>query len=166
MPRYLLIRPAAIAFAVALSGCASPPSGSNTLPADLSATPSAASVLSSPAGECPVWVYRTQSSFHKLSPSLPFIFVNGAEISKIGIGQTFCLNLAPGKYQVSSREPLLYMPGPVSGTVTLDVKAGEPAQYIRYSKELGAVIPMGSTVGLQSDSQFRMATKAEWAGLR
>lgn len=149
-----------------LGGCATRSTDTHAPPADLSPAPSAAAVLSKPAGECPVWVYRTQSMFMMLSPSLPYIFVNGVEIGTIAIGRSFCLNLPAGKYQVASREPLLYMPGSTSGSVIVEVKEGVPPQYIRYSKEMGAVIPMGAGVSVQGNSQLRSATKAEWEARR
>lgn len=151
---------------ILLVGCATPGSAQHTLPADVSPAPPVAVMLSKPPGECPVWVYRTQTMFGILSPSLPYIFVNGVEIGTIAIGRSFCLNLPAGKYQVASREPLLYMPGSTSGSVIVEVKEGEPPQYIRYSKEMGAVIPMGVGVSVQGNTQLRSATKAEWEARR
>lgn len=143
-----------------LAGCASSPPAP---PLDLSPTPVLGALRAPPKGECPVWVYRNNTYFHALNPEQPYVYVNDLKVDTLSIGETYCLNLAPGKYQVSVKEPLLFMPVFDAGSLIIDVKEGT-TQYVRYSKEFGSLIPTPLGVTVTSDKKLELVAKSAWVG--
>ena len=157
------LRITALSFSVAaFAGCASAPAPT-PVPSNLAATPQLGALRLPPEGPCPVWVYRNNTSFHALNPEQPYVFVNDLRVDTLSIGQTYCLNLAPGKYQISVKEPILFMPALTAGTVVVEVTAGS-TQYVRYSKEFGGVIPTGAGVGVTSTKKLDIVSKQAWEG--
>lgn len=147
--------------ALALAGCASVPKPEVD---NLSAAPTADVINTPPVGPCPVWIYRNQTYFHSLNPEKPFVYVNEERVSTIGVGETFCLNLKPGKYVVSIREPIFFMPGMTSGALVVEPSAGN-TQYVRYSKEMDGIYIAGlNAVGVTSAKKLEFATKQAWEG--
>lgn len=152
----------AIALVVgAVAGCASAPTDA---PSNLSPTPQLGALRTQPInGQCPVWIYRNNTSFHALNPEQPYVFVNDLNVGTISIGQTYCLNLGPGRYQISVKEPILFMPAFTAGSVVVEVTEGS-TQYVRYSKEFGGLIPTGAGVGVTSNKKLEVVSKQAWEG--
>lgn len=149
------------AAAAMLAGCSTVPGEGRK---DLSPAPTAAEVTAPPQGKCPVWIYRTNTSFHALNPERPYVYVNDVQISTLGVGATFCLNLKPGKYEVAIREPILFIPANKSGELVVDVAPGG-TQYIRYSREMGGVkIYSPTAVGMGSVKNLDFASQEAWDG--
>lgn len=145
----------------AVAGCASAP---RSAPSNLSLTPQLGALRSPPNnGQCPVWVYRKNTSFHALNPEQPYVFVNDLNVGTISIGQTYCLNLSPGRYEISVKEPILFMPAFAAGSVVVEVTEGS-TQYLRYSKEFGGIIPAGAAVGVTSNKKLEVVSKQAWEG--
>lgn len=144
-----------------IAGCASAPTVG---PSNLSPTPQLSALRAQPNNsQCPVWVYRNNTSFHALNPEQPYMFVNDLNVGTISIGQTICLNLGPGRYQISVKEPILFMPAFTAGSVVVEVTEGS-TQYVRYSKELGGIIPTGVGVGVTSKKKLEIVSKQAWEG--
>lgn len=130
-------------------------------PAAASAAP--APETKSETAACPVQVYRMKTSFNRVNPELPYVFADDQKIGRLGVGKTLCLKLAPGKHVVAIKEAFMFMPGPTSGTVEVEVLEGKSI-YVRYAKEFGgmAATPTGAMVTARDS--LRLATEDEWKG--
>lgn len=135
---------------LALAACAVAPAS----------TPPAAQLagVQSPSAACIVHVYRNQTSYHSLNPEKPFLYVGEERAGTLGVGQTQCLRLAPGKYLLSIRQPVLFMPGITSDRLEIEVQQGTPL-YVRYAKEFRAVTGTGQ---MSSNSRLQLASEEEW----
>ena len=122
-------------------------------PAD-SSTPADAAV-------CPVQIYRMATTYNRANPEMPYVYADEQKVSRLGVGKTVCLKLIPGKHTVSMREPLVFMPGPTSGSIELEVIEGQTI-YLRYAKELAGVTVTGAGAVLNSRNSLRLATQEEW----
>jgi hypothetical protein len=131
------------------------------LPPDTSSTPTLSQIKSSAYNACPVWIYRTDTFYHSGNPEKPFVYVNELQVGGLGVANTMCLNLPPGKYQVSIREPIMFMPGSTSGAITVDSKNGEVV-YIRYSKEMTGVFVVGTSAGTTSRTSLKFSDRKSW----
>lgn len=149
-------------FVYLIAGCAIAPSA---LPLDVSATPSLVDLKNSDEKACPVWVYRTDTFYHSANPEWPFVYVNELKVDGLGVARTMCLNLKPGKYQISIKEPIMFMPGPTSGAITVEPKAGGTI-YIRYSKEMAGIFAVGATVGTTSKTSLSFSDRESWMARR
>lgn len=93
-----------------------------------------------------VVIYRTNVVYHSLNPQMPFFYLDGMLVGKLGTGDTISFRVTPGEHFISVKEPIMFMPGGVSGIVKGDFKIGE-TYFFRYSKEVSDVIvipiPMG-----------------------
>jgi hypothetical protein len=147
-------------FVIALAGCTSAPPLTHS---NLSATQQIDALRLAPNGPCPVWIYRNKTLFHALNPEQPYVFVNDLKIDTLSIGQTYCLNLAPGRYQIAIKEPILFMPAFTAGSVVVEISEGS-TQYLRYSKEFGGIIPTGAGVGVTSNKKLEIVSKQAWEG--
>jgi hypothetical protein len=98
-------------------------------------------------------VYRPQTYFHALNPERPFLYIDDKEVGTLSIGGALQLNLKPGSYRLSMREPILFMPAYESRAVSLDVKAGE-AYYVRYAREFGGVSVIQGSALIASSTGF------------
>lgn len=143
---------------IALAGCASapPPTHSN-----LSATSQIDALRLPPNGPWPVWIYRNKTSFHARNPEQPYVFVNNLKVDTLSIGQTYYLNLAPSRYQIAVKEPILFMPAFTAGSVVVEITEGS-TQYLRYSKEFGGIITTGAGVGVTSNKKLEIVSKQAW----
>lgn len=147
-----------LATVFSLAACATSPPA---LPPDISATPSLSEITSGTDRNCPVWIYRTNTFYHSGNPEKPFVFVNELQVGGLGVSNTMCLNLKPGIYQVSIKEPIMFMPGPTSGALTVEPKNGEVI-YIRYSKEMGGVFVVGAAAGTTSKTSLSLSDRESW----
>jgi hypothetical protein len=148
-----------IVLCLLLSGCAVNPAN---LPPNLSPTPSKVEITSDlQDADCPVWIYRNRTTFHALNPDIPFVYLNELQVGKLGVASTFCLKLQPGKYQISTKESILFMPTTTSGSITIDPKKGETI-YIRYGKEFAGLTPFGSTPVINSNTNLNVVNKELW----
>lgn len=142
-----------------LAGCASAPTDA---PSSLSPTPQLGALRAQPVnGRCPVWIYRNNTSFHALNPEQPYVFVNELNVGTISIGETYCLNLGPGRYQISVKEPILFMPAFLAGSVVVEVSEGS-TQYVRYSKEFGGIMSTGAGNAVTSKKKLDIVSKQAW----
>lgn len=142
-----------------LVGCASTP---KVTPTDLSPAPNPDEVESAPQGECPVWIYRSNTSFHSLNPELPYVYVNDVRVGRLGVGRTFCMNLKPGKYEIAIREPIMFIPAHTSGTLVVEVSEGS-TQFVRYSREMsGITVVTPGAVSFGSSKKIQLTTKQAW----
>lgn len=141
-----------------LAGCATAPP---PLPSDASPTPTLTEIKSGTDKDCPVWIYRTNTFYHSGNPEKPFVYVNELQIGGLGVSNTICLNLKPGKYQVSIREPIMFMPGSTSGALMVEPKNGEVI-YIRYSKEMAGVFVVGAVAGTTSKTSLSLSDRESW----
>lgn len=119
------------------------------------------SIRAKPEGECPVWIYRTKTYYHSLTLQQPYFFVDGYKIDPLRVGDTQCLNLPEGKYEIEMMEPVMFVPTLKSGTVTVDVKPGQTL-FVRYSKEMGGMIPTGVGVHVVSQTSLTLVDKQAW----
>src|SRR5687767_6436587 len=127
--RHLL---AAMPVAFVLVACGTAPAPSQA--------PAQAARVQSPAAPCIVHVYRNKTAYHSRNPEQPFVYVGDEQAGTLGVGQSQCLRLAPGKYVLSIRQPVLFMPGITSDRLEIEVTEGTPV-YIRYAKEFTGVTP-------------------------
>ena len=148
-----------ITLSLLLSGCAVNPA---SLPPNLSPTPNKVEITSDlHDADCPVWIYRNRTTFHALNPEIPFIYLNELQVGKLGVASTFCLKLQPGKYQISTKESILFMPSTTSGSLTIEPKKGETI-YIRYGKEFAGLTSAGSTPVINSNTNLNVVNKELW----
>ena len=66
-----------------------------------------------------------------------------------------------GKYTVSIKEPILFMPTYAIGKVDIEVRTNAPV-YVRYSKEFSGVIVTGSTTAVTGNNRVQVVTEAHW----
>jgi hypothetical protein len=112
-------------------------------------------------GRCSVHVYRTQTVFHSLNPEKPFIYVGEEQVGQLGVGDTLCLRLPAGRYIVSVRESVLFMPAYPSGKVEIEVTA-DSVHYVRYAKNMGGVIGMPSGPVVTGNLRFGLSNEQGW----
>lgn len=117
--------------------------------------------ISTEARGCSVIVYRTATAFHSANPERPFVYVGEQRIGTLRTGAFYCLRMAEGKYTVSIKEPILFMPSYTSGTLDIQVSASSPV-YIRYSKEFAGVAQAGANTVPTSESRLGLATEEQW----
>lgn len=141
-----------------LAGCATAPP---ILPPDISSTPTLSQIKSGTDQSCSVWIYRANTFYHSGNPEKPFVYVNELQVGGLGVANTMCLNLPSGKYQISIREPIMFMPGSTSGTIIVEPKNGEVI-YIRYSKEMAGFFVVGATAGTTSKTSITFSDRKSW----
>lgn len=110
---------------------------------------------------CSVVGYRSKTSFHSLNPEKPYLYVNEEKIGRLSIGESVCLHLPSGKYSISIKEPLLFMPTFTSGRIEVEIPASSLV-YLRYSKEFAGVITTGSNTVVTGNSKLQVATEEQW----
>jgi hypothetical protein len=146
----MLLRLARLSLPLLLAACAA-------TPAPRSQQAQAARVQSAGA-PCVIHVYRTKTAYHSRNPEQPFIYIGDEQAGTLGVGESQCLRLAPGKYMLSIRQPMLFMPGITSDRLDFEVKDDQP-MYIRYAKEFAGVSGTGN---MQSTSRLQIASEEEW----
>lgn len=83
---------------------------------------------------------------------LPFIYVDGFQLGRMGIGEVKTVALAPGSHRVSLREPLLYWPGQESAVTDVSISAGKTS-YVRFLRKQVGVGASGNGETLPSLSE-------------
>lgn len=73
---------------------------------------------------------------------LPFIYVDGYNLGRMGIGDVKTVAVAPGSHHVSLREPLLLWPGQESAVTDISVSAGQTG-YVRFARKRVGVSASG-----------------------
>jgi hypothetical protein len=127
MTSRLLAFASSATLAATLSSCATQQSG---LPRDPNLTNE---------NSATVVVYRPNTSFHRLDPELPFLYVNGQQVGKLAINSAIEIRVPVGEHALSMKEPLLFMPAYESRKVALKAEPGK-TYFVRYSRELAGVI--------------------------
>lgn len=136
-----------IAFSLLVSACATSP----TKPSNQMVE----------GGRCSVHVYRTQTAFHSLNPEKPFIYVGDEQVGKVGVGDALCLRLPAGKYTLSVRESVLFMPAWSSGKLEIEVTS-DSTHYVRYATNLGWVAPTPGGPVVTGSSRFSLSNEEGW----
>ena len=142
-----------------LQGCATK---GPTLPADLSPTPKLQDISNQPQGPCPLWVYRNQTFYKSISFDfdLPYASLNDVPVGKLGVGQTHCLNVPPGHYHLSVKEPNIF--GPLLRAETIiDVAAGQTV-YLRYAMDFAGFAVIGTVVNANSNHSLQLVSAQDW----
>jgi hypothetical protein len=149
---------ATLATAILLSACTSPQPnvGSSQANPPLSKIESSDETVG-----CSVYVYRNKTWFHRFNPEKPFVYVGDERVGKLGVGDSVCLRMPEGKYTVSIKEPILFMPTYAIGKVDIEVRTNAPV-YVRYSKEFSGVIVTGSTTAVTGNNRVQVVTEANW----
>jgi hypothetical protein len=137
--------------AVLVAGCASPPF--------------VTTFQQSGGAGCTVHVYRTQTNFHSANPEKPFVYADDQPAGTLGVGQSICLTLPPGKHVVVVREPILFMPGWPSRRLEIEVADAAPI-YVRYSREFGGVVLSAGSAFVQGSKSLRISDEAGWRARR
>jgi hypothetical protein len=75
--------------------------------------------------------YRTDTYVHSLNPETPYTYLDDKVIAKLRTGMQKIVKVKPGRYTVSVRQPMLFMPGLESESFTHTFVAGED-YYVRY----------------------------------
>jgi hypothetical protein len=117
------------------------------------------------AGEqpCAINVYRPTPKHWNTSRVRPFLYLDGQKQGTLGVGETYCLALAPGLHTVTIREAVGYLiPAWASGEHRIEVKPDGAPLFLRYTKDVGAIVPTGAGVAVQEINAFEPATEARW----
>jgi hypothetical protein len=112
---------------------------------------------------CSVYVYRNKTSFESLSFEKPFVYVGDERVGKLGTGDSICLRMADGRYIVSVKAPIAFMPAFTVGKVEVEVLAGAPV-YVRYAKEFTGVVVSGANASTTGSNKVQVVTEAQWRG--
>lgn len=144
--------------AILLSACATPQPG---VPSAASAAPKVKLEASDATDGCSVYVYRNKTSFHRFNPEKPFVYVDEERVGKLGVGDSICLKMAAGKYTVSIKAPIAFMPTYTVGKVDIEVLADTPI-YVRYSKDFSGVVVSGATATATGSSTMQVVTETHW----
>ena len=108
-----------------------------------------------------VHFYRSSRSYQKLNPEKPYIYLNGKVIARLGVGQAKSVKIPAGRYSLTVREPVLFMPGPQTAAAIIEVAAGE-VYYLRYDKSLQGLGKAGTGLVLLESNGFQLVTKANY----
>ncbi|HRH77447.1 MAG TPA: DUF2846 domain-containing protein [Cellvibrionaceae bacterium] len=127
----------------------------------MSPTPALTRLRAEPNDTCPLWIYRNKTTFQMLNPELPHVYVNELRVGTLSIGQSYCLYLSPGRYEISIKEPFLFMPTYTSGSKVVDIVAGTTL-YLRYKKDPGGVESTGVGVVVTSKQNLDWVAKQDW----
>ena len=146
---------AALSVATLLTACAT-----NRPTTDTAASASKIEVSEDTSG-CSVYVYRNRTMFERGNPEKPFLYVGEEKIGRLGIGDSVCLKMPDGKYTISVKGSIAFMPSFTVGQVDVDVVAGAPV-YVRYAKQFGGVAPAGANTTTVGRSSVQIATQAQW----
>jgi len=112
---------------------------------------------------CSVYVYRNKTSFESLNFEKPFVYVGDERVGKLGTGDSICLRMAEGRYTVSVKAPIAFMPAFIVGKVEVEVIAGAPV-YVRYAKEFTGVVVSGANASTTGSNKVQVVTEAQWRG--
>lgn len=77
-------------------------------------------------------IYRPNTSFHKLNPEKPFVYIDDKKLGKLGVGRDLQVNLPKGKYSISIKQPFMFMPFNESNRLELEITENK-AYYVRYA---------------------------------
>lgn len=105
--------------------------------------------------------YRTKTLFRISDPEAPFIYLDGKVAAKLRVGQSKTIQVHPGTYKLSVREPILFMPSYESGSFEYEFKAGE-IYYVRYSKDFSGVYSTTNSPVVTGSSTFQLTTKENY----
>lgn len=122
-------------------------------------------IAAATAGEqaCAINVYRPTPKHWNTSRVRPFLYVDGQKQGTLGVGETYCLALPPGLHTVTIREAVGYLiPAWASGEHHIEVKPDGAPVFLRYTKDLGAIVPTPVGVSVQEINAFEPATEAQW----
>ena len=108
-----------------------------------------------------IYLYRTNTLFHSLNPEKPYIYLDDKVIATLGTGETEFLKVPAGKYRLSVRQPLLFMPSNESDSFEAEFEAGE-SYYIRYALDFDEVVSYGEGAAVTGTSNFHMVDKATY----
>jgi len=150
-----------------LAACAGPgrqPDAPETHPYFASAGPATSTEAPPPEVKpenCAVHVYRNRTAFAALNPAGPYVYVDGERFAVLRVGESLCLQLAPGKHNISIREAVMFVPGPVSGSLDVDVAQSKPV-FVRYSKGIAGARRIGTNVFFKEDNELQSATEGQW----
>lgn len=117
------------------------------------------------AGEqpCAINVYRPTPKHWNTSRVRPYVYVDGQKQGTLGVGETYCLALPPGTHTVTIREAIGFViPAFASGEHQVDVKPDGAPVFLRYTKDLEALVPTGTGVYVKERNAFEVATEAQW----
>ncbi|GAA6170314.1 hypothetical protein NBRC116591_41290 [Sessilibacter corallicola] len=95
------------------------------------------------------------------NPEIPFIYLDDKVAAKLRVGESKVIQVRPGKYRFSVREPFLFMPGYESGSFTHEFRAGE-TYYVRYSKNFGGVSGTANSPAVVGNTKFGLTTKENY----
>lgn len=110
---------------------------------------------------CPVHVYRTRAAFHSLDAEKPFVYAGEEQAGALGVGDSLCLRLPPGRHVIAIREPVLFMPAWTSRTLEVEVAGARPV-YVRYSAEFGEVAPSAAGPVVLGSRSLKLSDEASW----
>jgi hypothetical protein len=96
-----------------------------------------------------------------MNPSNPYVYVDGEKLSMLGVAESLCLQLAPGKHTLSIRERFMFMPGVTSGTLDVDVTQGKPL-FVRCSKSMVGARFVGTSMYPKEHNELQAATEEQW----
>jgi hypothetical protein len=145
------------AIAALLSACAIPQP--NT-PEKSAAAASRVEVIDQTEG-CSVYVYRNKTSFHRFNPEKPYVYVGEERVGRLGVGDSICLRMPDGKYNVSIKEPIAFVPTYTSGKLDIEVLSSTPV-YVRYAKDFAGVVVSGSNATVTGSSKLQMVGEKDW----
>ena len=83
-------------------------------------------------------VYRPNTYFHRADPEKPFIYINDTKLGKLGIGSNLRISVPNGKYSISVKQSLLFMPGKETNRLELVVDEHKH-YYVRYSYDFSGI---------------------------
>lgn len=106
-------------------------------------------------------IYRTKTAFHSLNPETPYIYLDEKVIASLRTGQANSVKIPEGKYRLSVRQPILFMPAYESDSFEYNFESGKD-YYIRYSMDFGGFAPTGNSVTVTGTSNFSMGTKEDY----
>ena len=142
-----------------IAGCATQ---EVALPANLSAAPTSEEIGSAPIGNCPLTIYRNQTSFKAISFDfdLPVAYINDVPVGKLRVGQSHCANVKPGRYLITVKEPNLFGPVDKAKTV-IEVKQGQPI-FLRFAMEFGSMAVIGTAVSMSTENSLQFVSEKAW----
>lgn len=148
-----------IAACALATGCATrmePP------PSNLSPAPTAQEIGAQPEGKCPLTIYRNQTSFQSLAFDfeLPVAYINEVPIGKLRVGQSHCVNVRPGRYFISVREPNLFNEVE-KGRAVFELKEGQPV-YLRFALNFGRLTVMGGAASVSTVGSMEIVSEQSW----